>query len=371
MKILFITFIDILNSLPQRSHHLIEFLKDKYEFTVVFCRYDDLGLFKRKENNIKYIGIPVKFASLFSPMTLYNSYIKLDDEKYDVCIAQGPWAGITAVELLKCGRIKYLAYEDIDYFPAFFDYEDIYNRTRYMEKYCIENSNITFSVNKYLIKLRNDMTGITPYYIPNGVDNKNFKKEKLEHDGICLIFSGSLEHWSGLELPIKALPIIRREFGNVYINILGRGKYEGELRKLSSDYKVNEYIHFIGKVKYSDLPLFFCKADIGLCTLFPTELIKYSFPLKAIEYMSSGLPVIATDIGDLGELIKNGECGITIEYNINDFVNKTLDMIADKDKIRLYGENGKKLAINYEWNNIFKREMKLILDNLYNGLKLN
>lgn len=49
MKILFITFIDILNSLPQRSHHLIDYLKERYDLTVVFCRYDDLGVLKKQD----------------------------------------------------------------------------------------------------------------------------------------------------------------------------------------------------------------------------------------------------------------------------------------------------------------------------------
>ncbi|SNX52811.1 glycosyltransferase family 4 protein [Thermoanaerobacterium sp. RBIITD] len=371
MKILFITFIDILNSLPQRSHHIIEFLKGKYDLTVVFCRYDDLGILKKKDEMIKYIGIPVKFASLFSPMTLYKSYIELDSEKYDVCIAQGPWAGITAVELLKAGKINFLAYEDIDYFPAFFEYEDVYNRTKYMEKYCIENSDVTFSVNQHLVELREHMTGITPYYIPNGVNYEIFKNEKAIHEGICLIFSGSLEHWSGMELPIKALPILRRECGNVYIEIIGRGKYEPTLRKLARDYMVDDYVHFNGIVKYNDLPNYFKKADIGLCTLFPTELIKYSFPLKAIEYMASGLPVIATDIGDLGDLIKNNECGITIEYNIIDYIEKTIELINGKNKMMICGQNGRKLAISYDWNEIFKKEMKIIYEKLNKGIKIN
>lgn len=370
MKILFITFIDILNSLPQRSHHLIDYLKDKYDLTVVFCRYDDFGVLKKQEGTINYIGIPVKFTSLFSPMILYKKYMELDYSKYDICIAQGPWAGLTAVELLKAGRIKFLAYEDIDYFPAFFEYDDIYERTRNMEKYCIENSDVTFSVNQHLIELRKNMTGITPYYIPNGVNCELFSGEKEKHQGIVILFSGSLEHWSGIEMPIKALPILRREY-DVSMMILGKGKYEHVLRKLSRDCKVSDAVHFLGKVKYNDLPMYFNKADLGLCTLFPTELIKYSFPLKAVEYMASGLPVVATDIGDLGKLIKENECGITIKYNVSDFVEKTIDLIENYDKMSIYGQNGRKFAKMFDWKELFKKEMSIIFEKLDKGIKYN
>ncbi|KAA5807282.1 glycosyltransferase [Thermoanaerobacterium thermosaccharolyticum] len=370
MKILFITFIDIINSLPQRSHHLIDYLKERYDLTVVFCRYDDLGVMKKQEGTTKYIGIPVKFASLFSPMTLYKRYLEIDSEKYDICIAQGPWAGVTAVELLKAGRVNFLAYEDIDYFPAFFEYEDIYNRTRNMEKYCIESSDITFSVNEQLIELRKNMTGITPYYIPNGVNYELFKGDKVKHNGTILVFSGSLEHWAGIEMPIKALPILRREL-DVSMMILGRGKYEPVLKKLSRDYKVNDFVHFLGKVKYRDLPLHFKKSDIGLCTLFPTELIKYSFPLKAIEYMAAGLPVIATDIGDLGKLIKENECGITIKYSVIDFVEKTIDLIENRDKMSIYGQNGRNFAKLFDWKELFKKEMNIIFEKLDKRIKYN
>jgi glycosyltransferase involved in cell wall biosynthesis len=153
--------------------------------------------------------------------------------------------------------------------------------------------------------------------------------------------------------------------------ILGRGRYEPDLRKLSKDYKVDDFVHFLGKVKYKDLPLYFKKADIGLCTLFPTELIKYSFPLKAVEYMAAGLPVIATDIGDLGKLIKENECGITIKYSIADFVEKTIDLIENHDKMSIYGQNGKNFAKSFDWKELFKKEMSIIFEKLDKRIKCN
>lgn len=371
MKLLFITFIDILNSLPQRSHHLINFLRGKYDITVVFCRYDDTDIINKTENGIRYIGIPVKFYSLFSPLTLFKSLSKIDGKYYEICIAQGPWAGIAAVELLKNGKIDFLAYEDIDYFPAFFEYEEVYNRTAQMEKYCIQNADVTFSVNCYLADLREKQTGIIPYYIPNGVNYKIFQREKIKHDGICLMYSGSLEHWAGLELPIKSLPSIRRELGNVYIIILGKGKYADKLKKLVSDLNLDDYVKFYGKVRYEELPFYFSMADVGLCTLFPTELIKYSFPLKAIEYMAAGLPVIATDIGDLGDLIKKHECGITIEYSKVVFEEKIIELLQDNKKLNRLSINGIEASKTYDWNDIFKKELKIINKKLQNKTKLN
>lgn len=371
MKLLFITFIDILNSLPQRSHHLIKFLSGKYDLTVVFCRYDDLDIINTTENGVRYIGIPVKFSSLFSPLTLYKTLSKIDVKHYDICIAQGPWAGIAAVELLKTGKIDFLAYEDIDYFPAFFEYEEIYNRTAQMEKYCIQNADVTFSVNHYLVDLREKQTGIMPHYIPNGVNYKIFQREKIKHNGICLVFSGSLEHWSGLELPIRSLPSLRRELGNVYMIVLGKGKYDDKFKKLVSDLKLNEYVKFYGKVRYEELPFYFSMADVGLCTLFPTELIKYSFPLKAIEYMAAGLPVVATDMGDLGDLIKKYECGITIEYSKVIFEEKIIELLQNKKKLYELSHNGIEASKLYDWNDIFKKELKIINKKLQNRTKLN
>ncbi|WP_284680626.1 glycosyltransferase family 4 protein [Aceticella autotrophica] len=364
MEILFMTFIDILNSLPQRSHHIIDFLKERYDLTVLFCRYNESGVFNKKDGKTKYIGIPVKFYDLFNPMTLYNAYTEINKESYDICIAQGPWMGIVAVEFKKSGKINLLAYEDIDYFPDFFQYEEIYNSTRNMEKFCIENADVTFSVNRYLIKLREEQTGITPYYIPNGVKFNIFQKREKEHEGLCLIFSGSLEHWSGLELPIKVLPALRREFKEVYVRVLGKGHYEAALKKLVADLKIDDYIHFYGKVEYNDLPYYFSMADIGLCTLFPTELINYSFPLKAVEYMAAGLPVVATDMGELGDLIKKNKCGITITYSYTDLLEKLIMLLNNPDKLRSMGSNGLKAAEMYDWKNLFEKELNIILQKL-------
>jgi len=366
LNIIFITFIDLLNSLTHRSHHMIDFLKNRYESTIVFCRYDSKDVYIRNYEKLKIIGIPVEFYNLFKPLTLYESLTKIDGRHYDICIAQGPWAGLCGIEMYKSKFVNFLVYEDIDYFPGAFIQPDIYTKVKLIEEECIRNSDITFSVSHSLKDLREKQTGIKTYFLPNGIKKGIFTREKNNHKGINLIYSGSLEEWSGLEIPIKALPGLKRELGIVNLIIVGKGMYEKNYKDLVSVLDLTESVKFVGKVQYKDLPYYYKNADMGLCTFMPTEFVRYSFPIKLVEYMAAGIPSISTDIGELKNIVHKHKCGMNIYYNIADFQDKILYLYNNKMKFDEMGLNGYNSSKQYYWDDIFNEEFKIIYNKLYN-----
>ena len=93
-----------------------------------------------------------------------------------------------------------------------------------------------------------------------------------------------------------------------------------------------------------------------------------SFGYTAIEAMSYKLPVVASKIGGLKEIIMDNENGYLIDKkNVNDFAKKILDLISNPEKMNQFGNSGyeryKKnftghaMANNY-MNLMFKREDK-------------
>lgn len=362
MRILFITTIDLKKSLAERPHHLIKFIKDNgYDLTVLTITHDEDFNYESIENNVRYFRIFAKFTDLFNPYTLLRPFLKFDKRIYDLCIAEGPWGGITAVLLKKEGKFKKLVYEDIDYFPAFFDYDVVYERVRQMEKYCIANSDIIISVSNQLIELRSYQTKKNIFYIPNGVDYEAFNVER-DYDGPknTLIYSGSIEDWSGVEFIIRSFYELVKINGDMRMIILGKGSKEKMMRQLISDLNLNEKINFVGKVAYYDLPKYFGRADIGLAMLKPVEVVRYAFPLKVIEYMASGLPVISTDTGDMKEIIMSSKTGYAVPYEKNEFINAIFNIINDKARYREFSENAKNISKKYNWNCLFHKEFDII-----------
>jgi len=76
-----------------------------------------------------------------------------------------------------------------------------------------------------------------------------------------------------------------------------------------------------------------------------------AFPIKVLDYMSCGLPVVAQRIGDWGELIEKENCGITIKENsVTEFV-KALHSLRDKEEWTRKSRNGKRCTEGeYSWD---------------------
>lgn len=373
MSVLIITTIDLSNSLTQRPHHTIRYLKNKgIKVTVLSASFENSGEVRDiTEENVRYITISLRFLDTFDPRSMYIPFSRVDNEQYDVCMAIGPWAGMIAIILKRQRKINKLVYEDVDYFPAFFDYDIIYERVRQMEKTCLTWADIVVCVSEELVELRRYQTNTPVYFIPNGVDLGVFKEKKAEEsestlddeigvDAVDLIYSGALEDWAGVEFVIRGMRELIKILPDIKLAVLGKGSKGNMLFQLVKDLSLENSVRFYGTVKYDELPRYFKNARIGIAVLKPVELIRYAFPLKVVEYMAAGLPVIATDIGDMGRILKKNGAGIAINYSQAEFVEAACALLNDKELYKKCSENARKTSKKYDWNCLFDEEFDII-----------
>ena len=90
--------------------------------------------------------------------------------------------------------------------------------------------------------------------------------------------------------------------------------------------RMTDNVIILGPKEYLSLPPYLASADLGLCFYYDEELgVKfYRSPLKLFDYMASGLPVIASKVGQIAEVIKDQHNGILIENNNIDEIVKNI-----------------------------------------------
>ena len=127
--------------------------------------------------------------------------------------------------------------------------------------------------------------------------------------------------------------------------LMGDGVQKREI--LSRIDKEKIPIRFMGLKTRQEALRIFSEMQVGVVT----STREVAFPIKVLDYMSCGLPVVAPTIGDWGELIERENCGIAIKENsVTEFV-KALHALCDKEEWAKKSRNGKKcIEREYSWN---------------------
>lgn len=106
-------------------------------------------------------------------------------------------------------------------------------------------------------------------------------------------------------------------------------------------------VELVGNIRYEDLPVFLQKTDIGLVpSAYPEP-----FGIVNIEIMACGLPVIATKVGGIPEIVVDGETGLLIEPNNPHELAMAIEKLLDFPDLRKrMGKAGRKRVVEkFSW----------------------
>ena len=119
-----------------------------------------------------------------------------------------------------------------------------------------------------------------------------------------LMYAGRLSESKGVQNVIDTLPRLE----NVYFVVVGRGRYEPELRKRAMQRGVNSRVRFVGFVPHSDIGTYYSIADVVIMAGTFYE----SLGRMLMEACAYGVPVIGADRGGNPEVIEDGKNGFLL-----------------------------------------------------------
>ncbi len=169
---------------------------------------------------------------------------------------------------------------------------------RSIEKKIIRKSQLVFYSSQNLKNKINDNK--KSQYLPNGVNYKIFSKIKLnskykKNNPLKIVYLGAIREIINENLLLK----ISKKFPDDKIYIIGP-----VLTKFKRLYAQKNII-FTGQIKHNLVPSYLKKFHVGILPYKINSFTKSINPLKVYEYVSSGLPVVATDLPNIRNLIKN------------------------------------------------------------------
>ncbi len=91
-------------------------------------------------------------------------------------------------------------------------------------------------------------------------------------------------------------------------------------------------------------------ADVAVVPQPENETTKYAFPYKLMEYMACNVPVVATAVGDVKEVLKDHPESLAQPGNAYDLAQKLTAAISAKKKV-----NYRKIVENYTWEKLARK----------------
>ncbi|HWN97295.1 MAG TPA: glycosyltransferase family 4 protein, partial [Methylomirabilota bacterium] len=152
------------------------------------------------------------------------------------------------------------------------------------------------------------------HIVPNAVNPERFGDiaPAIPRNGAFVIgYIGVLRARHGLNTLIESFTLMAHQSAKARLLIVGDGPDREYLDREIAARGLTERVQFTGAVPPELVPGYLASMDVALAP-YPPLAHFYSSPLKLYEYMAAGLPIVATRIGQIEEVIRDGETGVLV-----------------------------------------------------------
>jgi len=206
--------------------------------------------------------------------------------------------------------------------------------------------------------------GVSPeriYVAPTVVDTSRFENadgstlrqkylgNKYER---IILFVGRLSREKDILTILKALQKTVKEYPKTLLLLVGQGPEEAYLTAMVEEFDLKDNVHFNGAVDYGSIPQYFACADMMVLASLHEGRANV-----LVEGGLSSKPILASNVGDADQYIKDGETGFIFEPgDYEDLANKIMIFLKDPQKIKDFGERSY-LHVQEKLNKYNKREL--------------
>ena len=202
--------------------------------------------------------------------------------------------------------------------------------------------------------------------IPNGVDLIRFnpqmkplarqkirKRHGLPKESFICLFVGGLWALKGLLFILQALAQIDKTAHQMvpYLIVVGQGD-ELKYQRLASSLGIEEKVIFAGK--RGDVPLYFAASNVFI---FPSRY--ESCPLVIFEAAASGIPLLATKINGVEDVLQDGINGFFVEQN-PEYIAEKVQRLMNNASLREQMATAARESVKYyTWDEMYQKQKKL------------
>jgi glycosyltransferase involved in cell wall biosynthesis len=169
---------------------------------------------------------------------------------------------------------------------------------------------------------------------------------------------GRLVPKKGFDRLLEALPAVLAGQPQARLVLGGDGPLRESLARRAASLGVSERVTFAGRVPWDCVPEFLAAADIFVLPSVRDEKGNVDgLPTVLLEAMSSGVAVVASDIGGVSLVVEHGRTGLSVPPgNVEALVEAILSLAGDADRRRTLGQAARQAVVErFNWDDVARQ----------------
>jgi glycosyltransferase involved in cell wall biosynthesis len=256
--------------------------------------------------------------------------------------------------------------------PLLIDLTDIKDSDtpQFIYSFVLKHSSIVFAVSQYLAEIAREAGCRNVVHAPGFISADVFqhnasertkirKKLNIGNNEVVIGYAGAFSSDEGLDVLLRAFTRLSRRYEGIKLVLLGGRNVPGSdsISQLINELTLKERVMLIPPQPYEAMPGYLSALDIACSPKVDSPANRAADPIRVYEYMSVGLPVVASALGETANAIENGHDGFLVKHGDDDDLERMLDyVIQNLDSLQEVRRKAREKVIkNYTQEVILKK----------------
>jgi glycosyltransferase involved in cell wall biosynthesis len=221
-------------------------------------------------------------------------------------------------------------------------------KTSFYRRLVFRQARVITALSHFLADMTRCYTDKEIHVVPFGVDCQVFRPvERINTSSVVTLgFVKHLKAYYGPEYLIQAMDLIVAKHPQTKLLMVGSGELRSQLEALTRQLGLTQSVSFLGAIEHRQVPELLKNVDI-----FVMPSTREALGVSAIEAQAMEIPVVATRIGGIPEVVLDGETGVLVEPGDSEqLAQAILTLIENPALRRQMGERGRRHVLaNYRW----------------------
>ena len=193
-----------------------------------------------------------------------------------------------------------------------------------------------------------------------GADEKQVVRRRLGLEGkLVMVYAGTMNRFRRLDFLLRVLARLVERLPTAHLLMVGAGREPGDvewLQSLARQMGLGSHVTFVGWVPRDEAAAYIAAADVGVSPFPPDPVLKNNSPIKLLEYLAAGVPVVGTDIPEQSSVIQESGGGFCVPWEEGRFARSVEELF------RLSPEERKRMGVRGKEYVTTRRDFRVLAD---------